>query len=142
MTNISFFKKLKLFRAYKKTLKEISPELEGKFNIRIDSAYRTYTVLNIPEEIVGESYSLRKADIDRISENFIREYVTELSKFLTTKGLQELHKVYKVDKVDKYSFLIVVGFSLFKSDKYYNNLYYKVLPISIILSTILLFLFL
>ena len=142
MKNISFFKKIKLFRSYRKSLKNISSELEGRFNLRIDNAYRTYTVLNIPEEIIGESYSLRKVDIDRISENFIKEYISELSKYLTTKGLQELHKVYKVDKVDKYSYLIVTGFSLFKSDKYYNNLYYRVLPISILLSAILLFLFL
>ena len=142
MNNISFFKKLRLFRTYKKTLKQISTELEGRFNIRIDSAYRMYTVLNIPEDIVGESYSLKKSDIDRISENSIKEYVTELSKFLTSKDLQELNRVYKVDKVDKYSYLIIVGFSLFKSDKYYNNLYYRVIPASVILSTILLFLFL
>jgi len=139
---ISFFKKVKLFRSYKKILKEIQFELEPRFNVRIDSAKRIYTVLNIPEEIIGESYSLRKADIDKISENFIREYTSELSKYLTEKGLAELYDVYKVDKVDKYSYLIVVGFSLFKSDKYYNNLYYRVIPASIILSTILLFLFL
>jgi hypothetical protein len=139
---ISFLKKVKLFRSYKKILKEIRTELEPKFNVRIDSAKRIYTVLNIPEDLVGESYSLKKADIDKISENFIREYTSELSKYLTSNGLAELYDVYKVDKVDKFSYLIVVGFSLFKSDKYYNNLYYKLIPSLIILSTILLFLFL
>lgn len=139
---ISFFKKLKLFRSYKKTLKEIQTELEPRFNVRIDSAKRIYTVLNVPQDLIGENFSLKKADIDKISENYIKEYISELSKYLSSSGLSELQEVYKVDKVDKYSYLIVVGFSLFKSDKYYNRLYYRVIPASIILSAILLFLFL
>jgi hypothetical protein len=111
---MSIFKKIKVFRSYKKALREIQSELEPKFNVR---------------------------DIDKISETYIREYTSELSKYLSSKGLLELYEVYKIDKVDKYSYLIVVGFSLFKSDKYYNNLYYKVIPTAVILSTILLFLF-
>lgn len=142
MNKVSFFKKLKLFLNYKKIVRQNKIEFERSLNIRLDSAQRLYTVLNVPEELIGEAYSLKKSDIDRISENFIKEYVTELSKFLTSKDLQELNRVYKVDKVDKYSYLIIVGFSLFKSDKYYNNLYYRVIPVSVILSTILLFLFL
>lgn len=139
--NISLFKKIKLFRSYKKILKEIQFELEPKFNVRIDSAKRIYTVLNVPEDLIGENFSLKKADIDKISETYIKEYTSELSKYLSSKGLLELYDVYKIDKVDKYSYLIVVGFSIFKSDKYYNNLYYKVIPTAVVLSTILLFLF-
>jgi len=140
--NISFFKKLKLFKSYRNILKGIQNELEPRFNVRIDSAKRIYTVLNVPEDLIGENYALKKADIDKISENYIREYTSEISKYLSSKGLTELYNVYKVDKVDKYSYLIVIGFSLFKSDKYYNNLYYKVIPTVVVLSTILLFLFL
>jgi hypothetical protein len=44
-----------------------------------------------------------------------------------SKGLSELYTFYESKKVDKY-YLIVVGFSMFKTDKYYNNLYYKVIP--------------
>jgi hypothetical protein len=33
-------------------------------------------------------------------------------------------------------YLIVVGFSMFKTDKYYNNLYYKVIPSVVVLSII------
>ncbi len=139
---ISIFKKIKLFRSFKKDIKECQEELQNKFNIRIDSASRLYTVLNIPEDLIGEAFSLRKADIDKISENFIREYTNELSKLLNSKGLNELYEVYKVDKVDKYSYLIVIGFSLFKSDKYYNKIYYRLIPALVILSTILLILFL
>lgn len=132
------FKKLKLFWSYKKAIKNSKFELLQKFNVRIDRASRLYTVINIPEEIIGEAYSLKKSDIDRISETYLREYSAELSKFLDGKNLQELYDVYEINKVDKYSYLMVFGFSLFKSTKYYNWLYYGVIPaLSLIILSLL-----
>lgn len=139
MANISFFKKLTLFSLYKKTLKLNKVRLERELNVRIDSAYRLYTVLNIPEELYGE-FTLKKSDIDKISENYIREYVFEVSKFLKSIGLNELFESYEVKKVDKYSYLIVIGFSLFRSNVFYNNLYYKFLPILAVVSIVTYFL--
>lgn len=134
---------MQLFRSYKKIVKDSKLELQSKFNIRIDNAHRMYTVINIPEELIGEEYSLKKSDIDRISENFIKEYGTELSNYLNTKGLSELYEYYEIKKVDKYSYLLVYGYSLFKSHKYYNNIYYKIVPISVAtLATSLFLLFL
>lgn len=139
MANISFFKKITLFSLYKKTLKLNKVRLERELNIRIDSAYRLYTVLNIPEELYGE-FTLKKSDIDKISENYIREYVFEVSKFLKSIGLNELFESYEVKKVDKYSYLIVIGYSLFRSNVFYNNLYYKFLPILAVVSIVTYFL--
>jgi hypothetical protein len=141
--NISLWKKIKLFNSYKKIVKENKVELENKFGIRIDNAFRMYTVLNIPEELIGESYSLKKSDIDSISQNFIKEYGTELADFLNKKGFNELYEYYEIKKVDRYSYLLVYGFSLFKSNKFYNNLYWMVIPISAVtLLTTLFLLFL
>lgn len=126
--NIFIFKKLKLFSFYKKTLKENRDEIEQSFGLRIDKAKRMYTVLNIPEEIIGDAFSLKKSDIDRISENYIKEYSSELTRFLTLKGLGELLSFYEVRKVDKYSYLVVIGFSLFRSNEYYDKLYWRVYP--------------
>jgi len=139
MANISFLKKLTLFSLYKKTLKLNKVRLERELNVRIDSAYRLYTVLNIPEELYGE-FTLKKSDIDKISENYIREYTFEVSKFLKSIGLSELFESYEVKKVDKYSYLIVIGFSLFRSNVFYNNLYYKFLPILVAVSIVTYFL--
>jgi hypothetical protein len=136
----SFLKKLKLFLSYRKIIKSNKSEILQKFGFRIDNANRLYTVLNVPEELVGEAYSLKKSDIDTISQNFIREFAKETSTFLNTKGLNELFDIYEVKKVDKYSYLIVIGFSLFKSNKFYNRLYYVFIPITVILGTILTFL--
>jgi hypothetical protein len=139
MKNISLIKKLKLFKEFKKIVKMNKSELELKFNIRIDKAKRLYTVLNVPNELIGEAYSLKRSDIDRISENYIRQYSTEVSNYLNNKSLKELYDFYKIEKVGKYSYLIVFGFSLFKSNKYYNILYYFIIP-TLLISSILLFL--
>lgn len=141
MSGISIFKKIKLFNSFKKTLDENRSELELKFKVRLDNAYRLYTVINVPEDLIGEAYSLKKSDIDKISENYVKKYSNELGNYLNSKGLSELYKFYKIDKVGKYSYLIVFGFSLFKSNKYYNNIYYKLIPFIVILSTILFFVF-
>jgi hypothetical protein len=143
MKRISLFKKIRIFRAYKKSLKSIKTELEQTFGARIDNAWRIYNVINIPNEVIGEPYNLRKADIDKIAESSVKEYTTELSKFLNTKGLQELYDFYEVKKVDKYSYLVVIGFSLFKSNEYYDIIRYRILPtISVISLILLLILFL
>ena len=142
MKGLSILKKIKLFNQFKKSQSKIKYDLETKFGIRIDYAKRMYTVLNIPPDIIGESYSLRKSDIDIISEKFIKEYTSGLSKYLTDNGLSELYDFYKIQKVDKYSYLLVLGFSLFKSYKYYNTLYYIIYPIISISIISLLYIFL
>lgn len=136
------FKKLKLFYSWKKIIYSLRIELSQKFTARIDSASRIYTVVNVPEDLVGDAYALKKADIDKISENFIRQYYVELGNTLNQQGLQELFDVYEIKKVDKYSYLLVIGFKLFNSVKYYNLLYYVFTPLAIIGVSISLFLLL
>lgn len=135
---MTILKKLNLFFSYRRTIKDSKNILRERFNIRIDGAQRLYTVINVPEELVGEAYSLKTSDINRISENYIRGFNEELANFLNTKGLSELYEIYEIKKVDKYSYLVVIGFSLFKSQRFYNILYYIFLP-SVILSLITLF---
>jgi hypothetical protein len=142
MSKIPLLKKIKLFKEFKKKIKSKEEELLVKFNIRVDNSCRMYTVLNIPEDLIGEAYSLKKSDIDKISENFTREFTLGISNFLDTLGLKELYEIYEIKKVDKYSYLIVIGYSLFKSNKYYDRLYYRVIPGGIILSIILSLIFL
>ena len=141
MKQISFFKKIKLFLYYRRILKQNKVQLEQNLNIRIDEAYRLYTVLNVPEELIGEAFSIKKSDIDKISESYIREYTMVVSKFLNSIGLSELFQSYEVKKVDKLSYLVVIGFSLFKTNKFYDNLYYRFIPISLILIIVSYFLF-
>ena len=147
-SKISLYKKIKIFREFKKILILNKTEIEQVFGARIDNAYRIYNVLNIPAEMVGEPYNLRSSDIDKISEKSIREYSIRISEYLDSKGLKEMYDFYEIKKVDKYSYLVVLGFSLpndpFRSNRYYDNIKYRLIPsisiISIILLLILLFL--
>lgn len=132
MKKLSFFRKIELFDLYSKIINENSLELSTKYNIRIDKANRLYTVINLPEADFEEAYSIRKADIDSISERYIRAYSKELSTFLDSKGLKELYSYYEITKVAKFSYKIVFGFSLFRSNKFFDNLYYRVIPITVL----------
>jgi hypothetical protein len=132
---MNIFKKIRLFGEYKKVIKSKRVELEGSFNIRIDRAQRLYTVLNIPEELFGEPYNLRKSDIDTISQTYIRDYLTRFSAYLNSIGLAELYDFYEpVKKVDKYSYLLIMGFKPMNSTRYNRTIYYVVVPISIVIS--------
>ena len=142
---MNFFKKIKLYREYKKIIKENRVSLEANYSIRIDRANRLYTVLNIPEENFGEPYNLRKSDIDQISERFIREYINRLSYFLNEKGLSELYDFYEpVKKVDKYSYLIILGYKPLNTVEYNNFLWFRFFPaigIITLISLVLYFIF-
>lgn len=141
---VSLLKKIKIFKEYKKIVQSIKTELESSFGVRIDKAWRMYSVINIPIEDVGEPYNLKRSDIDKIAESSIKGFSNELSIFLDAKGLKELYDFYEVQKVDKYSYLLVFGFSLFKSNEYYDKIRFRVIPAvvltSIVVSVILLLL--
>jgi hypothetical protein len=123
MRNISLYKKIKLFLLYRKTIKNIEKQLEAQLNIRIDKASRMYTVLNIPPDLIEEPYNLRKEDVEIISQSFIKDYTNKLSALLNQNGLAELYDFYDISKIDKYSYLLVYGFSLFKSNNFIMGLY-------------------
>lgn len=141
MSDISIFKKLEMFRFFRKVIRKNRSELLQRFNIRVDYAQRMYTVLNIPEDLFGEPYNIRKSDIDKISEKYIKEYTMGLSNYLNANGLGELYNFYELKKVDKYSYLIVVGYSMFRSNEFYNKIYFVYSPILFISSIILMIYF-
>ena len=127
---MNIFKKIRLYRQYKSTIKSNRVRLASDFGSRIDRANRIYTVLNFPEESFGEPYNLRKSDIDTISERFIREYVSKLSTFLNEIGLSELYDFYEpIKKVDKYSYLIIFGYKPFNSVEYNKFIWFSNLVI-------------
>lgn len=134
---VNIFRKIYLFFLFRRNLLRSETDLKIQFNIRIDSILRFYTVLNVPNEVMEEPYNLRKSDIDTISRNYIKEYNFQLSQFLNSKGLTELYDLYDMDKVDKYSYLLVFGFSLFNTKKLANKLLYLWTPILVSISLIM-----
>lgn len=140
-SKISLLKKIKIFRSFKRIITENKLELEKSFNVRIDNAYRLYSVINIPAEYVEEPYNIRKQDIDKIAETLIRDYSSKLSKYLDSIGLKETYTFYDVKRVEKYSYLVVFGFSLFRSNRFYDIIRLWVIPSIVIIFIILTLIF-
>jgi len=122
------FKKLYLFFYYRKKLLKIQKDLKLLFNIRIDNIFRCYTVLNIPEEIFEDPYNFRRSDIESLSRPYIRDFYGKVSDFLNKNGLTELYEVYDLEKVDKFSYLLIFGYSLINTRRFANNFLYYWLP--------------
>ena len=135
--NTNIFKKIYLFFIFRRNLLKAETDLKIQFNIRVDNIFRFYTVLNVPSEVVEEPYNLRKSDIDSISRNYVKEFNSQLSQFLNSRGLYELYDLYDMEKVDKYSYLLVFGYSLFNTKRLANSLIYFWTPIVSILLLIL-----
>jgi len=129
---MGFFRKLYLFFVFRKKLLKIETDLKIQFNIRVDNIYRLYTVLNIPTDIVDEPYNLRRSDIDSLSRNYIAEFNYRMSEFLNQRGLTELYRIYDMEKVDKYSYLLVFGFSLLDTRRMANYLLFFWLPLFVL----------
>jgi predicted house-cleaning NTP pyrophosphatase (Maf/HAM1 superfamily) len=136
MKKYGFFKKIKMFLEYRKSIKKIENVLRNELNIKVDRACRLYTVINIPEENFEQPYNFRKSDIDSISEKFIKEYFAKLQPILNNAGLIEMYEVYDIEKVGKYSYLPIVGFSLFKTHEVFKRILLRWIPITLLLSLI------
>lgn len=131
---MSLIKDIKNYFSFKRIIKSKRVELESNFNIRIDNADRLYTVLNVPSDEIGEAYDLKKSDVDKISESYIREYISKLSTYLNSIGLSELYDFYEpVKKVEKYSYLIIIGYKQLDSLEINKIIYRILLPISSII---------
>lgn len=138
---VDMLKKLRLFFLWRRVINQNRALIENRFKLRKDLACRLYTVVNVPEELVGDAYSLRKGDIELITKNYVESYTQDVSKWLNENGLQELYKIYEIKKVDKYSWLLVMGFSLFKTQSFYNRLYFIAIPLTILSIITLLLIF-
>lgn len=127
---MGIIKDIKLYFSYKKILRKIRVDLEAKFNVRIDSADRMYTVVNIPPNLFEEPYNIRKGDIDAIAQSYMKDYIGSLSDFLNSSGLSEIYDFYEpIKKVEKYSYLVVLGYNRINSVDLNRLVYRRFLPI-------------
>ncbi len=139
MKKISLIKKIRLFLSYRKTINKLKFELENNFSARIDNASRIYTVINIPSSLIEEPYNLRKEDIDSLAKTYIKEYTNKLSLYLNQNNLFELYDFYEVKKVEKYSYLLIFGFSLFNSGNFVRNFYIFLTILATLFSILIIF---
>jgi len=131
MEKVSLFKKIKLYRKYVKALKKNKEKLmSSKLNLRIDRVHRLYTVINMPEDV--KTYGTN------LTEKYIKEYVQKVDPIFSEMGLGELIGILKMDKIDETNYLIVFGFSLMDTPKFWGWLY-GILTAILITGSILLF---
>ena len=97
---MNIFNKIRLFRSYRRSLRENYVRLTGDFNIKIDRASRLYTIINIPEDLFEDAYNIRKQDIEAISQTYVKDYINKLSDYLNSIGLSEIYDFYEPVKRD------------------------------------------
>lgn len=131
MEKVSLFKKIRLYRQYIKALKKNKDKLrDSKINLRVDRIHRLYTVINMPEDV--KTYGTN------LTEKYIKEYIQRVDPIFTEMGMGELIGILKMDKIDETNYLIVFGFSLMNTAKFWGWLY-GILTAIIIAGSILLF---
>jgi hypothetical protein len=131
MEDLSIFKKYKLFRYFKKLLKdnkEIISNKKNGLNLRIDKAQRIYTVINCSPDVAKYGKNL--------AEKEIKEYVTRAEKLFINIGILEYVGIRDIQQISELDFLVVFGYKGFNTSSFYNRLYilYVLLGISAILS--------
>ena len=123
------FKKWKLLFFYIKTIKNNLNVIRNHFmmdinkpyyirDIKLDSVYRLYTVLNFTPET---QQSMRKYGYYYM-DNEVKKFIEELNNQLRLIGLFELVGLSKVDQLNPYSVLVIVEFKYLRTIKIARNL--------------------
>ena len=117
MKELSFFKKLKLFRDYWILLKRSKEELTDKtngLNLRVDRVGRIYTVYNAPEDV--RSYG------KDVAEKYIKEYIGKVENKFINLGMVEYVGIRDMERVGELDYLIVFGFKGFDTSKFFTQI--------------------
>lgn len=136
---MNLVKKINLYFKYRSALLKHKKEILNKFGLKIDMVNRMYTVINIPDSL-GEPYNVRKADIDKMTEDYMKNYFSSISEYFNSIGMSEMYDLQKpIERLDKLSYLIVIGFKFLDTARSHSILIYGILPLLIILPTIYFF---
>lgn len=129
---MNIINKIKIFKEYIKIINKHKIDLSINYNIRVDKAYRMYTVINIPPEYTNSSYNITDNSTNLLTNLYIRRYLNKLTEYFNSIGLIELYRIYEFKKIYDNSYLLIIGFSLFKSTVYYNILYFVITPVFVL----------
>lgn len=100
-------KTLKLFKEYKKAVKDNEKYLSDKYDFIINNWYEFYTTLTLieaPEEMKT------KFGIDALAEKEISTFINKITIDLEKLDLEELVNIYEVKRLNKFEFGITFGF--------------------------------
>jgi len=127
------FKNRKLYKIYKKFIRENEELLEKNLRLRRDYTNFLYTIVNLNPEEVNKYY----AEGDKLAKPIINEYIIKVDKFFSSRNMNEFIGLRKVSRIDDFNWKVEFGFSLFNSKKRANRL--LIAGISIVLLIIMSF---
>ena len=143
------FRKLRNLIFYCKTLKKNLKNLQKHFvensqnkpykiiDIKLDHAYRLYTVINFKPKTQEEMRKYGYYYMDKEVKSFIKDINDELAKI----GLYEFVGLSRADQISEFSVFIVIEYKFMKTTKFFKRLLYSTISIFLIslLSLFLLF---
>lgn len=128
-------KKLYLFYIYSRIIRKNEAVFESDvFRLRRDMLQRLYTVINLPQDILSDKYSMGAEEL--------RIYVHKVNQEMKRLGIMELVKLGRTQQIDDYNVFVQFEFKLFDVEKTANNLFgfLKGLGIGVITALLLFFL--
>jgi len=115
---MNIFKRISLLITYSKILNVNKEELLEKFNVRVDSVKRIYTVINVPDDeyTYGEQHALK------LTETYLKSWLGKLDKYLITKGIKEFTDVQEITTIDQQNFLLIIRYKFLNTARIANIL--------------------
>lgn len=138
MNNISYLTKVRLYKIYKKSLKNNKTLLKTKHNLNVDWVNRIWKVYTIP---IDEENNVRQYG-NKYTIELAKKDLIEIDKTMMQLGLIEMVGLIEFEIINDFNIKIVISYKYFDLAKRMNRkiLIYSLLGIGL-LSSLLLFLF-
>lgn len=122
---MNLFKKFKLYRHYRKLIKNNIDTLQTpKYNLRTDYVNRLYTVVNLPPDV--KTYG------NQLAQRHISEYIAEVDKLFQQIGISEYVGILDIKQETELDYVIVFGFKFIDTAKVANRLLITLISVPII----------
>ena len=105
------FKSIRLYRAYRKLLRENEKNLFENFNLKIDQVGRIYTIIHVAPQ--ADTYGPK--DGPRITKSLLQTWLKKLDAYLIEIGLKEYTAVQEITEIDEMNYLFVMKFKFFNA---------------------------
>lgn len=137
MNNISYFTKVRLYKIYKKSLKNNKTLLKTKHNLNVDWVNRIWKVYTIP---IDEENNVRQYG-NKYTIELAKKDLIEIDKTMMQLGLIEMVGLIEFEIINDFNIKIVISYKYFDLAKRMNRkiLIYSLLGIGLLSSLLFLF---
>lgn len=136
---MNIFKKIKLYKIYKESLKENIEFFKKEFKLEVNNWNELYTTISFVDAPDKLTQKLGKNALVEIE---IKNYIKTFNTYLKQMNLNELYNLYDITKLNSKEYGITFGYSLMNNRQIIiTKLALKVVPILIVIVTGLLLIF-